>query len=125
MPDLGAYEYSVPTLKAEQPVLYVMTDTSAIISLTDLITVTTGPIAEWVASTSSNWVYLGPSGTSQQTTGQTGSNLTIRFDPSKISLGSYVVTIYLTSQTANPATITIYFYYVDKVEKAYLPSVLK
>jgi len=125
MPDLGAYEYSVPTLKAEQPVLYVMTDTSAIISLTDLITVTTGPIAEWVASTSSTWVYLGPSGTSQQTTGQTGSNLTIRFDPSKISLGSYVVTIYLTSQTANPATITIYFYYVDKVEKAYLPSVLK
>jgi hypothetical protein len=125
LPDLGAYEYSVPTLKAEKPVLYVMTDTSAIISLTDLILVTTGPVAEWVASTSSNWVYLGPSGTSQQTTGQTGSNLTIRFDPSKISLGSYVVTINLTSQTANPTTITIYFYYVDKVEKAYLPAVLK
>ncbi len=29
MPDLGAYEYSVPTLKAEKPVLYVMTDTTA------------------------------------------------------------------------------------------------
>ncbi len=124
-PDLGSYEYSVPTLRAEKPVLYVMTDTSAIVSLTDLISVSTGPIAEWNATTSSNWVYLGPSGTSQQTTGQTGANLTVRFDPSKIALGSYVVTINLTSNTANPTTITIYFYYVDKVEKAYLPDISK
>jgi hypothetical protein len=124
-PDLGAYEYSVPTLKPEKPVLYVMTDTSAILSLTDLISVSTGPIAEWNATTSSSWVYLGPSGTSQQTTGQTGTSLTIRFDPSKIPFGSYVVTINLTSLTANPTSITIYFYYVDRVEKAYLPDITK
>jgi hypothetical protein len=124
-PDLGAYEYSIPTLRAFWPVLNVMTDTSDILSLTDFISVSTGPIAEWNATTSDTWVYLGPSGTSQQTTGQTGSNLTIRIDPSKIALGSYEVTINLTSNTANPTMITIYFYYVDQIETAYLPNISK
>jgi len=124
-PDLGAYEYSVPTLKAEKPVLYVMTDDNDILSLVDLISVTTGPVVGWEATTNLNWVYLGPSGTSHQTSGQTGTNLTIRFDPSKIGLGVYVVTINLTSNSASPTSITIYFYKVDRVEMMYLPDVSK
>ncbi len=125
IPDLGSYEYRTPVLRAEKPVLYAITDSKAILTLTDLISVSNGPIAEWVATTSSNWVYLGPSGTLQQTTGQTGSNLTLRLDPSKISLGTYVVTINIASNTANPTTITINIYYVAKVERTYLPNILK
>ncbi len=123
--DLGAYEYRVPTLMAEKPTLYVITDTDDIITMLDLISVTIGPMAEWTATTSENWVYLGPSGTSQQATGQTGSDLTIRFDPSLITLGNYVVTINLTSLTAEPTSITIYFYKVDEVGHAYFPFVSK
>ncbi len=124
-PDLGSYEYRTPTLVPDRPVLFGITDTDDIFSLTDLISVNVGPAAEWTATTSSNWVYLGPSGTSQQATGQTGTNLTIRFDPAKIALGSHVVTINLTSRTADPTTITIYFYYVDQVEKVFLPDISK
>jgi hypothetical protein len=102
-----------------------MTDTDDIISLIDPISVNIGPVADWTATTSSNWVYLGPSGTSHQATGQTGTNLTIRFDPDKIALGSYVVTIDLTSLTANPTSITVYFYKLDHVEKNYLPALSK
>jgi hypothetical protein len=123
--DPGSYEYRVPTLVPDRPVLFGITDSDDIFWLTDLISVNVGPAAEWTATTSSNWVYLGPSGTSQQTTGQTGTNLTVRFDPSKISLGNYVVTINLTSRTADPTTITIYFYYVDRVEKVFLPDISK
>ena len=123
--DLGSYEYRIPALVASQPVLYVMTDTDDIISLIDPISVNIGPVADWTATTSSNWVYLGPSGTSHQTTGLTGTNLTIRFDPDKIALGSYVVTIDLTSLTANSTSITVYFYKLDQVEKNYLPALSK
>ncbi len=123
--DLGAYEYRFPSLVANQPNLYLMTDTPDILSLNNLISVDTGPVADWTATTASNWVYLGPSGTSQQTTGRTGTNLTIRFDPSKIGKGNHVVTISLTSSTANATTITIYFYYVAHVNKAYLPGLAK
>jgi len=123
--DLGSYEYSIPTLMPEDPVLFAMSDTEDIISLVNLISVTIGPSVEWDAVTSSNWIYLGPTGTSLQATGQTGANLTIRIDPSKLSLGNHVGTINLTSDTANPASITVYLYYVDEIKSVFLPVILK
>ncbi len=124
-PDLGSYEYSVPTLMPEKPVFYVMTDTDDIITLEDLIQVTIGSSVEWNAVTSSSWIYLGPTGTSMQSTGETGANLTIRIDPSMVALGNYVGTINLTSDTAEPASITVYFYYVDEIKSVFLPVIVK
>jgi len=124
-PDLGSYEYSVPTLAPEESVLYVMTDTDDIITLVDLISVTIGPSVQWDAVTNAEWIYLGPTGTSTQSSGQTGAGLTIRIDPSKLALGNYVATINLTSSEANPATITVYLYYVDEVSHIFLPVILK
>jgi len=74
------------------------------------IDVSSGPAVSWSASQSPNvsWLFLGSSGTSHQTSGQTGIDvLWLQFHPENVSNGTYSTTINVTSSSASSIQITV------------------
>jgi len=77
---------------------------------TVIIDVSSGPAVSWSASQSPNvsWLYLGSSGTSHQTSGQTGIDvLWLQFHPENVSNGTYSTTINVTSSSASSIQVTV------------------
>ena len=91
--DIGADEYVLPNLSATPNSFSEMMDDSSQATRNSLIGVSSGPAVSWTATTDATWLYLGPSGTSQQATGQTGDNLVIQFAPVNVGSGTYDATI--------------------------------
>ena len=125
IPDIGADEYNVATLTSQPGSILVMVDEDIITTRTTGIDVNFGPVVEWTATTIEDWVYLGSSGTSQQTIGQSGENLVVRVDSSQVNLGSYMANINITSTETNPTSIVVNLMKVDHVYDVYLPVTLR
>jgi hypothetical protein len=111
--DLGAYEFSLPTLKAEHPSMGFLVDSNQTITVEEQITVNIGEMPVWTASANVNWISLSAAPT----------KLTIQIDPTRLSLGTHSATITLSSDTAEPATIEITLSKVLHVYRDFLPAI--
>ena len=123
--DIGADEYVVPNLSATPNSFSETMDDSSQATRNSLIGVSSGPAVSWTATTDATWLYLGPSGTSQQATGQTGDNLVIQFAPVNVGSGTYDATIQIDSDSAISTTITVHLLKVDILYTVSLPLVIK
>ena len=124
--DYGADEYVTPSLSASPNVIPVITDNDGIVTRLSRISVSPAmPVVTWTAVTSGNWIYLGPSGTSNSFTGQAGTDLIVRVDTSKKGLGSHSDTIAITSPSVTSTTITVQLNKYSFLYDLYLPILLK
>ena len=123
--DIGADEYVLPSLSASPNSFSVITDKSTQISRSAVIGVSSGPLVGWSAGTISNWLYLGPSGTSKQSNGNSGESLVFRLVPGNVGLGSYDATIEITSPSALPVTINVHLLKVDILYQINIPLILR
>jgi hypothetical protein len=123
--DFGADEYIMPSLSASPNIITVVTDKDDIVTRHSNISVQPTMPATWTATTSANWVYLGPSGTSNSTTGQADTALTVRVDPSKGGLGAHSATITITAASANSTAITVQLFKYSYLYETFVPILLK
>jgi len=123
--DIGADEYELPYLSAIPNSFSEMLDDNGQVSRSSSISVSSGPSVSWTAITTATWLYLGPSGTSKQSTGQTGDNLIIRFAPGAVGLGSYDSTVQISSTSAISTAISIHLEKVNNIYAISVPLILK
>lgn len=122
--DIGSYEYRVPVLSVVSPLKF-LTDDDDILSSTSWIDVEYAAGLQFTAFTDAEWIYLGPSGSSQVSTGQTASDLIVRVDPSKVPDGEYHAVVTVESPSAVSASIDVYLTKVEALQSLYLPAIAK
>jgi hypothetical protein len=103
----------------------VMVESDDIVTRTSSINVELPPPITWTAETLDNWLYLGPNGTSQLTTGLTGENLIIRIDPSGFGLGTYETTIQITGTEVITENIGVRLIKVDEIFPLNFPTIFR
>ena len=123
--DIGADEYSKPSLLALPDTVVVLVDTNDVVTKLIAINVNNGPQIAWTANTSGSWLYLGSQGNSQQATGQTGQNLLIWIKPENVELGNYTQNINITGPDVDPETVVVQLVKVAEVHEVYLPNILR
>lgn len=94
-------------------------DGSAMTSLR--INVTSGSKTTWTATTTVDWLLLGESGNNHKASGQTGENLTLRFDSRNVGYGTHVTNVELTAPDASPITIQVTMIKVRSLTNLYFP----
>jgi hypothetical protein len=99
--DLGAYEFSIPALIANRTNISTITDKNQTITAFIHISATSGENIEWIADTNADWITLGPSGSGNQASGETESDLIVTLDTSKVNMGLNSATISVTSASAD------------------------
>lgn len=123
--DLGADEYMPPALTATPAMLTVFTDQDEEISRSVVVGTSDGSALTWEATTTAAWLYLGPSGTSRTTTGQTGEILVVRYAPGTVALGDYAGLVSITSPSADPASFNTRLLKLDRLYQAHLPLIIR
>ena len=122
-PDLGADEFSMPSLEATPSSIFYMTDTNLEFSFPINIDASDGSSVGWTATTSANWLYIGATGTSKVATGVTGNELTVRFAPAYVNYGTYNGVINITSPDAVSFVVNVRLMKVSELNKIFLPVV--
>lgn len=124
--DLGADEYFPPMLSVTPREITVLTEGDASIARRVLVNVeNTTRVVTWTATTSASWLFLGPSGTAQEVSGQSGEWLQLWFKPEGLAQGTYQTDVLITSSDAEPVTLKVRMLKVEQVFSAYLPLILR
>lgn len=124
--DVGADEYVPPMLSVMPQEITILTEGDASITRRALINVeNTTKVVTWTATTSASWLFLGPSGTAQEVSGQSGEWLQLWFKPEGLAQGTYQTDVLITSSDAEPVTLKVRMLKVEQVFSAYLPLILR
>jgi hypothetical protein len=123
--DLGAYEFSIPALIANHTNISTITDKNQTITVIIHISATCGENIEWIADTNADWIALGSSGSGNQASGETESDLLVTIDTSKVDLGLNSATISVTSASADPVTITVQLTKMENLYELYAPVIVR
>lgn len=123
--DLGAYEFSVPSLVVDRTNISAIVDADQVITVFIHISSTTGSTVDWTASTEAGWINLGTIESPDQPSGETEADLMVQLDASYADLGANSATINITSSTAEPATITVELMKMENLQEIYIPVILR
>jgi len=123
--DIGADEYIAPTLVATPSLVVQFADNSMQPIREVTINVSSGPSTTWTAVTSAKWLYLGTTGQSHESTGQTGEKLVLSFLPDDLPLGNYSSTVEVSTPEGLTLSIPVQFIKVEQVYEVFLPLIAR
>jgi hypothetical protein len=100
-----------------------MVDTDQPVKRSMRIEISKAPETTWTATTNASWLFFGDSGGSKTTSGSTGNDLLIRFDPKSVDYGIYSTVITLTAPDLDPLEIQVKLVKSQVVHIIHLPVI--